>query len=140
MALITIHRRRYSSHPSGAPDPYKSPRGPPELFTPHRASPISSPVPERAPPTEFLNHHRATVTPGRHTATRAPVSCPPNSPRLIPALPPLGRCPWTPERPEADAPVSPVPPSTTGPPWTGVPAVHDPVDPVYGKFFMKIIC
>jgi hypothetical protein len=75
--------------------------------------------------------------PGRHTTARAPVSRPPNSPRLTPPLPPLGRRRWTPEQPEAEAPASPVPPSTAGPPWTGVPVVHGLVDPVYGNFFTK---
>jgi hypothetical protein len=126
--------------PRCSPDPYKRVSTTPALFTPHRASPISSSALERPPPTEFPDHQRATMTPGRHTTARAPVSRPPNSLRLTPPLPPLARRPWTPERPEAEAPVSPVPPSTASPSWTGVPVVHDPVDPVYGNFFMKIIC
>jgi hypothetical protein len=138
MALIAIHRRCYSATPPAPPSPYKIPRGPPEHFTPHRAPPISSPAPE-CPPPSFPNHHHAAATPGCHTTARAPVCRPLNSPRPSPPLSPLGRHLWTPERPEAEAPVSPVPPSTAGPLWIGVSVVHGPVDPVYGDFFMKLI-
>jgi hypothetical protein len=127
-------------HPSRCfPDPYKRVSTTPGAFHP---SPSFSHLLSRArtpPPTEFPDHHRATATPGRHTAVRAPVSRPPNSPRLTPPLPPLGRRPWTPERSEAEAPVSPVPPSMAGPPWSGVPVVHGPVHLVYENFFTKII-
>jgi hypothetical protein len=34
--------------------------------------------------------------------------------------------------------VSSVPLSTAGPPWTEIPVVHGPVDPVYGNFFNEI--
>ncbi len=60
------------------------------------------------------------------------------SPPPPPRLPPLGRRPWTPERPEAEALASSVPPSTASPPWTEMPVVHGPVDPVYGNFFNEI--
>jgi hypothetical protein len=70
--------------------------------------------------------------PGRHTAASAPVSYPSHTPRPTPPLSPLGRRPWTPERPEAEAPVSSVPPSTASPPWTGVLVVHGLVDSVHG--------
>jgi hypothetical protein len=139
MALIAIDRRRYSGHPSGAPPaPIKAPEDPWSI------SPLTELLPSllpcrNTPPPSFPDHHRATATPGRHTAARGPVSHPPNSPRPTPPLPPLGRRPWTPERPEAKAPMSPVLPSKAGPPWTGVPVVHDPVDPVYGDFFTKLI-
>jgi hypothetical protein len=85
------------------------------------------------------NIHTTQLMPGRNTAARAPVSRPPSSPRSTPPPPHLGRRPWTPEWPEAEAPASPVPPSTAGPPWTGVPVVHDPVDPVYGISLTKLI-
>jgi hypothetical protein len=120
------------------PTPIKAPEDP-RSFSPLTEL-LPSPLPCRnAPPTEFPDHHRAAAMPGRHTTAHAPVSRPPNSPRLTPPLLPLGRRPWTPEWPDAEAPVSLVPPSTVGPPWTRVPVVHGPVDPVYGKFFMKII-
>jgi hypothetical protein len=102
---------------------------------PRSFSPLTELLPSLLPrrnaaPTEFPNHHRAAATPGRYTAARAPVSHTLNSPHLTPPLLPLGWRPWTPERPEAEAPASLVPPSTVGPQWTGVPVVHDPVDPV----------
>jgi hypothetical protein len=140
MTLITIHHRRYTGHPSDAlPRPYKS--HPKDLrSTPHLTALLPSPLPRRnASPPSFSDHHCAAATPGSHTATRAPVSHPPHSMHPTPPLPPLGRRPWTPERPEAEAPASPVPPSTADPPWIGIPVVHGPVDPVYGKFFTKII-
>jgi hypothetical protein len=121
------------------PRPYKShPKDP--QSTPHLTVLLPSPLPRRnASPPSFSDRHRAAATPVRHTAARAPVSRQPHSPCPTPPLPPLGRRPWTLEWPEAEAPVSPVLPSTAGPPWTRIPVVHDPVDPVYGKFFMKII-
>jgi hypothetical protein len=139
MALNAIHHRRYSGHPSGAPPaPIKAPDDP------RSNSPLtellSPPLPRWSTlPTEFPDNHRATVTPGRHTAARALVSHPPNSPRPTPPLPPLGRRPWTPERPEAKTPASSVPPSTAGPPWTEIPVVHGPVDPVYRISLTKLI-
>jgi hypothetical protein len=140
MAIIAIHRRRYSGHPSGAlPRPHKShPEDP--RSTPHLTALLPSPLLCRnASPSSFSDRHHTAATLGCHTAARAPVSHPPHSPHPTPPLPPLGRCPWTPERPEAEAPVSPMPPSTAGPPWTRIPVVHGLVDPVYGKFFTKII-
>jgi hypothetical protein len=121
------------------PRPYKThPEDP--RSTLHITALLPSPLLRRnASPPSFSDCHRAATTPGRHTAARAPVSHPPHSSRPTPPLPPLGRRPWTPERSEVEAPASPVPPSTAGPPWTGIPVVHGPVDPVYGKFFMKII-
>jgi hypothetical protein len=133
MALIAIHRRRYSGHLSGAlPRPYKShPEDP--RSTPHLSTLVCSPLPRRnASPPNFSDRHHAAVMPGRHTSARALVSHPPHSPCPTPPLPPLGRRSWTPEWPEAEAPVSSVPLSTAGPPWTGVSVVHGLMDSVHG--------
>jgi hypothetical protein len=57
------------------PGPYKSPRGPPEHFTPHRAPPFSSSAPERPPPTEFPRpppHRRDARPPHRRSRPGAP--------------------------------------------------------------------
>jgi hypothetical protein len=98
------------------PAPIKAPEDPWSI--PPLTGLVSSPLPRRkaspsSPPT-------TTAPPGRHTVARAPVSRPLNSPHSTPPLPPLGRRSWTPERPEAEAPASPVPPATAGPPWTEV--------------------
>jgi hypothetical protein len=72
-ALTSLNGLNHHSPPSllrpplrCPPDPYKSPRGPPELFTPHRASPISSPALKRPLPPSFPT---TTELPRRPAAT-----------------------------------------------------------------------
>jgi hypothetical protein len=87
MALIAIHRRRYSGHPSGAlPRPYKShPEDP--RSTPHLTALLPSPLPCRnASPSSFSNrHHDARPPHHRSRPSEPPTTLPaPHSPSPAP--------------------------------------------------------
>jgi hypothetical protein len=117
--------------PPAPPSPYKSPREPPEHLTPHRASLFSSSAPEHPP-------HRVSRPPPRRRDARPPHrrSRPGEPPTEFPASHSPSPTPW-PASVDTGAAGGrnsgePVPPSTAGPPWTEVPVVHGPVDPVYG--------
>jgi hypothetical protein len=90
MALIAIHHRRYSGHPSGAsPAPIKAPEDPRSILPLTELLP--SPLPHRnAPPTEFPR------PPPRRRDARPPHrrSCPGAPPTELPASHSPSPAPW----------------------------------------------
>jgi hypothetical protein len=136
MALNAIYRRFYSGHPPApSPGPYKSPRAPPEQFAPHRTLSSSSPALERAPtePDRRRTSDSAAPSIPRLSSSEEPTKVLAAASSTSPAPSPATLIPGVAGGRNSDEP------PTAGPPWTGAPVVHGPVDSVYGISLMKII-